>query len=87
MNNLCELDSKLTELRLAHEKASVICSDLKEDYFGKRNPDGWLLQTYYDTSGTKAQILVDYLYEMRKSIEALQKFVNEEFENVNCKTA
>lgn len=87
MSSLCELDSKLVEVELAHEKAAVICNDLKEDYFGERDPEDWFLKCYYDASAIKAQILMDYLHETEAAIEALRELVNKEFEAAKSKVA
>lgn len=75
--NKCELDCKVTELEVMHEKASVICEDLTEGYFHLGDPEDWFLKTYYGAAGTKARILLDYLAELKETISYLRKVVEE----------
>lgn len=79
MNNLAELDSILVELEEAKDKALAISSDLKADYFSMREPEDWFLMANYDVSALKAQVVLDYLYQMKDMIDALRKLVEDEF--------
>lgn len=87
VKDLYELDSSLSDLEIACNKAKTMCSDLKDSYFGTTNPENYLLRSRYEEAGVKTQILMDYLFEMKVSLEDLRGKVEKEFENVNCKTA
>ena len=87
VNSFVEIDSNLTELELAWDKAALICDDIKEGYFSEAEPNDWFLKTYYNSSGIKAQILLDYLYNMKKSIEALRYLLDKDFTMEPRKTA
>lgn len=80
MKNFIEVDGSLTDLELAWDKIAVICNNVIEDYFSKTEPDGGFLKAYYNESGIKVQILLDYLYIMKESIETVRKLLDEEFE-------
>ncbi len=86
VKNLYELDNSLSDLEIAHNKANTICDDLKQGYFSGGEPDELLLKCGYQSAETKMDILTDYLFEIKKAMEALRESVNEEFEIANCKT-
>ena len=86
-NMLIDIDSELVDLELTWDKAAVMCSDVREGYFSEKEPKDWFLKTYYDESGIKLQILLDYLYTMRKSMEELRTLLNKEFEKESRKAA
>lgn len=76
-----------TFLELTWSKAAVMCDDVKEGYFGEAEPKDWFLKTYYNSSRTKTQILLDYIYTMKKSIDTLRTLLNKESEKENKRAA
>ena len=86
-DSFVEMDNSLTELELAWDKAALICDDIKEGYFSETEPNDWFLKTYYNSSRIKAQILLDYLYSMKKSIQALRYLIDKDFTMEPRKTA
>lgn len=82
MNNLIELDSALVELEAARDKALTISCDLKEDYFSMREPKDCFLMANYDASALKAQVVLDYLYQMKDITDTLRTLVENEFQKV-----
>lgn len=86
-DSFVEMDNSLTELELAWDKAALICADVKDGYFSEAEPNDWFLKAYYDSSGIKTQILFDYLYNMKKSIEALRCLLEKDFTMEQGKTA
>lgn len=85
--NLVELDNKVMELEIAHTKANIMCGDLKEDYFGYINPEESFLKCRYHENEIKAQIIYDYLHEMKSLIEELRVLVDKEFEMTKSQIA
>lgn len=80
MKRLLEIDNKLSDLDLAQEKLSVVCSDLVNDYFDEEEPEDWFLQSYYHTSSTKTHIILDYLCETKKLIKDLNELLDAELQ-------
>lgn len=79
-SSLHRLDDNLTDLEIACRKAKIICVDLKDSYFGECQPENYYLKCYYEESGVKTQILMDYLSEMEISIEILREAIEKECE-------
>ncbi len=75
-----ELDSKLTELEIACDKAAVICNDLNDLYFGSSNPDEYMLDRYYEDAMLRNRIVFDYLYEMKETVKQIKKISNDDDE-------
>ena len=87
MKNFIEVDSRLTDLELVWDKIAVICNNVKDDYFSETEPDDWFLKAYYNESGVKVQILLDYLYMMKESIKVLRELLDEELHRKNEEAA
>lgn len=84
---LIDMDNALSDAEITWDKVAVICSDVKEGYFSEREPEDWFLKAYYDQSGTKIQILLDYLHSMKESIKTLRELIDKEFEEKKEKAA
>lgn len=71
-----ELSNNLMELELLNKKASVVCNDLLNDYFGIADPEPFLLKAYYDDGETRTHIVISLLYNMNELIQKLQELID-----------
>lgn len=91
---LSTMEGFIIDLSLKIERAECIIQDLTEDYFSidLDNPNSkeelWKIQAGYDEYAIRANIVQDYLYDIRKAVETANKFIHNEYEKsriVNCK--
>lgn len=79
-NSLIEMSNALLNLEVTVDKASTMCEDVKEGYFSSAEPEDFLLKAYYNETGIKTNIAMDYLCKAKEEIEILHKLLDKEFE-------
>lgn len=80
---LSYMDTLIGILEGKVERAECIIQDLMDDYFSM-NPDHlkenmWKLYAEYDRHRTKTEIVFDYLYDIKKELEAAYKRLEDEY--------
>lgn len=72
MKNEIDIDSLLTDIELANQKAGFIIDDLNQGYFGDAEPNKCLLKYYYKCACIKSKIVEDYIAEVSKKLIELR---------------
>lgn len=76
--SLRQLESAISDMEIAVEKAQIMAADLLDDYFSMSESAS--ICYYHDRAGLFNSISLDYIVEMRKLLEAARENVNIEWE-------
>ena len=68
------MDGLVSEIEIAQEKASMMCTELMQEYFSLQNERD--IHEYYNMARVQNDVVHDYIYEIGKVLQAARKLLN-----------